>query len=369
MNLESAKEKLASSFRAGSDLREKVLRECSDSIVRAAELIATSLQKGGKIFFCGNGGSAADAQHLAAELVGRFVKERRALPGIALTTDTSILTSVGNDYGFEQVFVRQVEALGRTGDVLVAISTSGNSPNVEYAAHAARKLGIQSIGLLGRDGGSIAKTVDLPIIIQSTVTARVQECHITIGHVICELIEDELFCQSEREQIAAEPSSTKILDWPALLRRREQWRAQRKTVAWTNGCFDLVHTGHLRSLRAARELGDVLVVGLNSDSSTRQLKGPTRPIVPEAERAELLAAFSFVDAVIIFNETTPEAALAKLKPDIHCKGADYAPPNGKPIPEAKLVESYGGQVRFLPLIPETSTTRLIERIAARAVGS
>jgi rfaE bifunctional protein nucleotidyltransferase chain/domain len=150
--------------------------------------------------------------------------------------------------------------------------------------------------------------------------------------------------------------------WRALLALRQQWKSDGKIVVWTNGCFDLLHAGHVRSLQAARAFGDFLIVGLNSDASVRELKGPSRPILPENERAELLVALRFVDAVLIFGEKTPEAALARLQPDIHCKGADYAPPYGKPIPERALVENYGGQVRFLPLLPGVSTTDIVERI-------
>lgn len=159
-------------------------------------------------------------------------------------------------------------------------------------------------------------------------------------------------------------SLEKVAQWEWLLARRAEWKTAGKVLVWTNGCFDLVHVGHVRSLQAARELGDILVVGVNSDASVRQLKGPARPIIAQAERAELLAALECVDAVIIFDEQTPEASLSKLKPDIHCKGADYAPPHGKPVPEARVVESYGGQVRFLPLVPATSTSMIIDRIAS-----
>ena len=155
---------------------------------------------------------------------------------------------------------------------------------------------------------------------------------------------------------------SKILDWPNLLQCRAQWREQGRTVVWTNGCFDLVHAGHVRSLVAAKRLGDVLVVGLNSDRSVRSIKGPLRPIIPERERAELLDALACVDAVIIFDENTPETALKRLRPDVHCKGADYAPPHGKPVPERATVESYGGRVEFLPLLPGVSTTDLLRRL-------
>ena len=151
----------------------------------------------------------------------------------------------------------------------------------------------------------------------------------------------------------------KLLDWNTLLALRKRWQTEGEIVVWTNGCFDLLHVGHIRNLQAARQLGDLLVVGLNSDDSVRRIKGPARPIVPERERAEMLAALACVDYVVIFNESTPETSLARLKPDIHCKGADYAPPNGKPIPEAPLVESYGGRIAFIPLIQGTSTTDLV----------
>jgi D-sedoheptulose 7-phosphate isomerase len=155
-------------------------------------LIARCFRGGGKLLFFGNGGSAADAQHLAAEFVGRFRIERQALPAIALTTDSSILTAVGNDYGFDQIFARQVQALGRPGDVAIGISTSGNSPNVNSAITQAAKQELKTIGLAGKDGGSLAKGVDISITVASTNVAMIQECHITIGHILCELVENEL---------------------------------------------------------------------------------------------------------------------------------------------------------------------------------
>jgi D-sedoheptulose 7-phosphate isomerase len=192
MNREKALQQVLNSFRTGTELRNQVAQDCGENIVDAAALIAQCLRSGGKLLFFGNGGSAADAQHLAAEFVGRFQVERRALPAIALTTDSSILTAVGNDYGFDQIFARQVQALGRPGDVAIGISTSGNSPNVTSAIKQAAKQDLKTIGLAGKDGGSLAKCVDISIIIASTNVARVQECHITIGHILCELVEDDL---------------------------------------------------------------------------------------------------------------------------------------------------------------------------------
>jgi D-sedoheptulose 7-phosphate isomerase len=150
-----------------------------------------SLGNGGKILVCGNGGSASDAQHFAAELVGRFMRERRALASIALTTDTSILTALANDYAFDRVFARQVEALGRPGDVVLGISTSGQSANVLAAFAAARALGLAVVALTGRDGGEVGRSADIHINVPSPSTARVQEVHRTLLHAICELIERE----------------------------------------------------------------------------------------------------------------------------------------------------------------------------------
>ena len=190
MNREQAIQHVNSSLEEGAELRKIVARDWGTGIVEAAFLISKCLQIGGKVLFFGNGGSAADAQHLAAEFVGRFVRERRGLPAIALTTDSSILTAVGNDYGFDQIFARQIQALARPGDVAVAISTSGNSPNVLEGVRAVRKANGKTIGLSGKDGGALAKEADLAITIASSNTARIQECHIAIGHLLCELIDE-----------------------------------------------------------------------------------------------------------------------------------------------------------------------------------
>jgi len=193
VNPESSLKHVVSCLEAGANLRNQVARDCGPIIVQAAAALAACLKKGGKILLFGNGGSAADAQHLAAEFVGRFVRERRALPAIAFTTDSSILTAVGNDYGFDQVFSRQMQAFGAAGDVAIGITTSGNSPNVLLALKEARALGLKTIGLAGKDGGALKGLVDFPIVVASPVTARVQECHLAIEHLLCELVEEDMF--------------------------------------------------------------------------------------------------------------------------------------------------------------------------------
>jgi D-sedoheptulose 7-phosphate isomerase len=168
------------------------LHTLADVVNQAGQVSAAALKAGHKLMFCGNGGSAADSQHLAAELTGRFIKDRKPLAAVALSTDSSALTCIGNDYAFDEVFARQVAGLGRPGDVLVAISTSGNSRNVIRAVEEARVAGMKVIGFLGRDGGQLKALVDVPIVVPSTVTARIQESHILIGHTLCGLIEAEL---------------------------------------------------------------------------------------------------------------------------------------------------------------------------------
>ena len=160
-----------------------------DRIVAQGEDMAERLRRGCKILVCGNGGSAADAQHFAAELTGRFVTERRGLAGLALTTDTSALTAIGNDYGFDRIFARQVEALGRPGDLLLGISTSGHSPNVIAAVEAAKGVGLRTLSLLGRDGGALKDLSDDALVVPSTVTARIQEVHIMVLHFYCAILD------------------------------------------------------------------------------------------------------------------------------------------------------------------------------------
>lgn len=170
----------------------------SDDITELASMTLRTVQAGGTIFFCGNGGSAADAQHLAAEYVVRFRRERRAVAAVALTTDSSILTAGGNDCGFDTIFERQVEALGRAGDLLVMHSTSGESENLLRAARAARAAGLSTVALLAKGGGRLASDVDLPLVVPTDSTARAQELHLTIGHVVCEIV-DAALAESTRE--------------------------------------------------------------------------------------------------------------------------------------------------------------------------
>lgn len=348
----------------GVRVRSELLADHANAIVAAAELMRDAVLAGKKVLLCGNGGSAADAQHIAAELVGRFVYERKPLPAIALTTDTSALTAIGNDYGYEHVFSRQVQALGNAGDVLIAITTSGTSKNVVAAVHAARELGMKVIALTGAKGGAFVASCDAGVAVPSTNTARIQENHITVGHLLCEVL-DEAFAPAHAAANGdtARQAQPKLFTLPELVTWREERRARKQTVVWTNGVFDVLHVGHLQSLREAKKFGELLVVGVNTDASVRANKGPGRPIYTCEERVELLAALELVDAILVFDDATPERVLASLKPDVHVKGADYA---NKPIPERAIVEAYGGRVELIPLVPGRSSTDTLTRLSAKS---
>jgi D-sedoheptulose 7-phosphate isomerase len=180
-------------FTDSIELKRRVLNDLGPSVTAAGEMLAQVFASGGRVLIFGNGGSAADAQHLAAEFVNRFQIERPPLAALALTTDTSILTAVGNDYDFTKIFAKQVRALGKPGDLAWGISTSGNSPNVVAGLKTAREMGLKTLALSGKDGGPVAEAADMALIVPSPTTPRVQEVHITIGHVLCDLVDYLLF--------------------------------------------------------------------------------------------------------------------------------------------------------------------------------
>ncbi|AXH11899.1 D-sedoheptulose 7-phosphate isomerase [Halarcobacter bivalviorum] len=183
---------IESEFKAHLETIQKVMETMATPLEDASKLIVETLKNGNKVLFFGNGGSAADAQHIAAELTGRYKTERRGLPGIALTTDTSALTAIGNDYGFDRVFDRQVEALAQKGDLLFGISTSGNSKNVINAFKVGQEIGCKIVGMSGRDGGEMNNYCDVNLVVPSNDTPRIQEMHILFGHTICQIIDNEL---------------------------------------------------------------------------------------------------------------------------------------------------------------------------------
>jgi len=348
-------------LRDGASVRAALATEAA-SVVACAQLVVDSLRAGGKVLTFGNGGSAADAQHISAELVGRFTVDRKPLAALALTVDTSAITAIANDYGFEHVFDRQLRALGRPGDVALAITTSGKSESILRAVRSAKEIGMKVVGLTGAAGRDFAAMCDAAVIVPTRETARIQELHITVGHLICAIAEAEL-CDIAPPPVHLHPG-TKRASVEELVPVREHYRKQGRTVVWTNGCFDILHVGHVESLKAARRLGDVLIVGVNDDAHVKRVKGADRPIHDLAQRIAVLSALEVVDHVVPFSEATPSEVLRLLTPDVHCKGADYAPPNGASIPEADVVRAYGGRIEFLPMIDGVSTTSIATRLAA-----
>lgn len=185
---QTIKDELASHL----EVINKTIEIMQEKLEEASKLVVETLKNGNKILLCGNGGSAADAQHIAAELVGRYKTERKGLPGIALTTDTSALTAISNDYGYDRVFDRQVEALANKGDLLIGISTSGNSANILSALKVAKDMGCNTLGMCGKNGGKMNEVCDITLVVPSDDTPRIQEMHILIGHTICQIIDNEL---------------------------------------------------------------------------------------------------------------------------------------------------------------------------------
>jgi D-sedoheptulose 7-phosphate isomerase len=180
-------------FKESGDVKTRFLKENLPKLLEVIKLISHAFEAGNKLFFFGNGGSAADAQHLAAEFVNRYIMDRPPLPAVALTTDTSILTSISNDFAFNEIFAKQLRAFGKEGDVAIGISTSGNSSNVLKAFEVAKEMAMKTVALTGNDGGALAKMADFSLIVSSTSTPRIQETHILIGHILCEMVEHKIF--------------------------------------------------------------------------------------------------------------------------------------------------------------------------------
>ena len=190
------KEQVIRAFEDSAEVKRRFVREHADRIVEVARLIARAFKEGHKVLLFGNGGSSTDASHIAAEFVGRYHRDRSPLPAIALGTDMAALTSIANDYDYAEIFARQVRAHGQKGDIAIAISTSGNSPNVLRGVEIARVIGLITVGWTGGKGGKLVSLVDHCFVVPSTVTARIQESHITLGHVLCELIEEDVFAKT-----------------------------------------------------------------------------------------------------------------------------------------------------------------------------
>lgn len=325
----------------------------AESFSQAVIAIVAALSNGKKVLVCGNGGSASDAEHMAGELVGRFGYDRAALPCVSLCTPSATFTAIANDYGYEQVFRRQVQGLGVAGDVFIGISTSGNSPNIVEACLEAKAKGIQTIAMTGKRDSKLSQIADVTLRSPSARTPRVQEIHGLLLHSICRAVEDEIFADKAQTMPPALPTN-KIINSAQLKTFAEAIKGYESV--FTNGCFDILHPGHVYVLNEARQAGDLLIVGLNTDASIKRLKGPSRPYHRFADRAMVLAALECVDYVIGFDEDTPAALIETLTPKVLSKGGDYTP---ETIVGADWVIKHGGCVKVIPLLEGHSTSDIL----------
>ena len=342
---------------------EQARQRVVPDVLAAGRLLASCLTAGGTALAFGNGGSAGDAQHFVAELVGRFRRERRGLPGIALTTDPSTITGIANDYGYEQVFRRQVEALGRPGDIAIGITTSGRSANVLLGLQQARQQGLATI-LLANEAAP-RDVADVVVGVPGATTAERQQVHLVVEHILAEFVDDartpEAFVP-QQDRGRPEPLDGRLLRPMQLAPLGAALRDTGHRIVWTNGVFDLLHPGHLSLLEYARAQGDVLVVGLNSDRSTTTLKGPQRPVVSELDRARLVAALRPVDYVVVFDELDPVASLRRLWPHVHVKDEEYA---DRQMAEDGVLAELCIEMAYCPRLVGRSSTDLIARAASR----
>jgi rfaE bifunctional protein nucleotidyltransferase chain/domain len=330
------------------------VQRLAPAIVPVGRAIADSLAAGGKILVFGNGGSAACAQHFAAEFTGKLALDRRPMPAIALTVDTSALTAIANDYGYDEVFARQVTAFAKPGDIVVGISTSGTSANVKSAIAAGEAAGAVTIGLTGvRDGLGARHSIAVPL----RETARVQEAHDVILHELAQIAERLLV--PELDDDASADRYPFLIEEADLDAFRGWLRRSGQQLVTTNGVFDVLHRGHRESLRQARVHGDRLVVLVNSDESVAALKGPGRPIRSISDRVADLADCPDVDHVVVMPDADPARLLGVLAPDVHTKGRDY---EGRTMPESAVVEAGGGRIAYLDLVTGYSTTGMETRI-------
>lgn len=288
----------------------------AEQVVSAAAVLVRCYARRGKVLIFGNGGSAACAQHLAGELVGRLLFDRGPLAAVSLTSDSAVITAIANDFGFERVFARQVEALGQPGDVAIALSTSGRSPNVLLAAETARHLGLGTVGLLGDGDTPLRRLVDVAVCARSSHPTRIQETHLALQHALCAGVE-AAHVQLAREDepvVGIEPRRGTVLSLAQLTSLRRGWRRDGREVVFALGCFEILHASDIDALVSAARSGDMLVVGVEEDEVTRRRLGTDYPLTAAPQRAAAVAAIRAVDYAIVVDD--PAAAIARLEPDV-----------------------------------------------------
>lgn len=331
----------------------------SERLISLTEMIFDTYKSGSRILAFGNGGSAAESQHFVAELVGRYHTERAPLDAVALNADTAIITAISNDFGYEEIFSRQVRGYSRKNDLVIGFSTSGKSNNVIKALKEAIARGCNVALFTGEN--KVDECIEKNAIIvrsPSSSTALIQEIHLSYIHILCEML--DLLIQDEnyfRKAINFVPKSDSIYGLTELEQLIAFLRdSLHLSIGFVNGCFDILHQGHLELLSRARESVDILVVAINSDNSVKRIKGDPRPILNQMERARALLATGNVDYVITFDELTPIEVIRVIKPSVVFKGSEYAETD---MPERPTVESYGGIFQFIQAVPGISTSRII----------
>jgi D-sedoheptulose 7-phosphate isomerase len=345
---------LAQDIRELKTLLNSDLTELQNTFADVSRLCADALIAGKKLIVCGNGGSAADVEHFAGEIVGRFGFDRPSLPCVSLCTPSATFTAIANDYGYENVFKRQLQGYAQAGDVFIGISTSGNSANVVAAFELAKKLNIKSVALTGAKDSRSSEIADYCLRSPSCFTPRIQEIHGVVIHSLCRAIEAQVFAKQNIKARVALPTE-KIVAQDQLSKFSKAISGH-KTV-FTNGCFDILHPGHVMLLKQARNMGDLLIVGLNTDDSVSRLKGPKRPYHSFEDRAAVLTALECVDFVVGFEEDTPKRLIETLTPKILVKGGDYSI---ETIVGADWVTKHGGEVKVIPLLDGHSTTGILK---------
>ena len=338
------------------ETRYRQLLAISDSQIEQIETlakgIADALKSGKTLYAFGNGGSAAEAQHFTTELIGRFKENRKSLPAISLCSDISAITCIANDFGYDAIFSRQVEGLVKEGDFVVGFTTSGNSKNVLAGLDAARKMGGVAILITGQNPLAMNDLADIVIPIGGNETAIIQESHLMLIHILSELIELNL----ELKLPPVENQSPRII-YDYDLKR--EFLPNHKSIVWVNGCFDILHEGHLLLLSTASRAGSFLIVGINSDSSIKKLKGDSRPVIAEMSRARTLAQLPFVDLVVIFSQEDPREILKMVRPNVVLKGDNYRTENFK---EKDFLLEINCDIRFTPHIEGVSSSALIRNL-------
>jgi D-sedoheptulose 7-phosphate isomerase len=321
-------------------------------IEKLAQDISEGFKSGKRLYAFGNGGSAAEAQHFTTELIGRFKESRKSLPAISLCSDSTALTCIANDFGYDEIFSRQVEGLVEAGDIVIGFTTSGKSKNVLFGLRSAKKMHGKAVLVTGNNDVSDEFEFDTILQIGGSETAVIQELHLSIIHILCDLIEINM----ELAPRIPKESGPKIVYDHQF---NKDILPDKNLITWVNGCFDILHEGHLMLLNEAANLGGFLIVGINSDTAVKKLKGENRPFITELNRARTLAQFPLVDLVVIFDSEDPVDILTKIHPNAVVKGSTYEKIE---YPEKEFLKKIKCKITYTGHIDGISTTQIIKNI-------